>query len=57
MKRRLIQIHNISKSQVCAAHRFLVVYRKVSRKLKELCVGTPCWCTNMGHQYGGQKIR
>ena len=44
---------NISKPHVdCSAHRCLVVYRNVSRKFLELCMEMPCWCTNMGHQYG-----
>ena len=45
-------IYNISQSQVCAAHRFLVTYRKVSRNFME----TPRWCTNDGTQIWRPKI-
>ena len=51
--------YNLSKSQVCAVHHLLLLLlffpQKVSRNFVKLFTETPCWCTNMGHQYGGRK--
>ena len=51
--------YNLSKSQVCAVHHLLLLLlffpQKVSRNFVKLFMETPCWCTNMGHQYGGRK--
>ena len=51
--------YNLSKSQVCAVHHLLLLLfffpQKVSRNFVKLFMETPCWCTNIGHQYGGRK--
>ena len=48
-------INHLTSSQVCAVHRFWVIYRSVSRNFIEYCMEPPYWCTTGVHQHGGQK--